>query len=81
MYFSCIILFKSYKIGSIIIVFSHIGNGRYKRLVTLVQCHRVSLMQINLYPTNATLSFSLHIRLFIIIIIIIIDVSTNTHSS
>lgn len=33
------------------------GNGRYKRLATLTQCHKVNLVQTNLYPANATLIF------------------------
>ena len=54
-YFSWIILFKFCEIGSIIVLFLHMRNERYKRLVTTAQSPRDNLRMSNLYPVSAVL--------------------------
>ena len=49
------ILFKSYEMGSIIVLFLHMRNERYERLVNTAQGPRDSQWISNLYPVSAVL--------------------------
>lgn len=54
-YVSCIILFKFYEVGGIIVLFLHMRNERYKRLVTAAQSPIDRLWMSNLHPVSEVL--------------------------
>ena len=54
-YVSCIILFKFYEVSSIIVLFLHMRNERYKRLMTAAQSPIDRLWMSNLHPVSSVL--------------------------